>query len=330
MQILISHPSPIANARLRNQLMAFSEIAHCATTTSLTEAYNFAKHHQPDCVIMSAAFADCAEFELLDTLFRILGIGCVFLRDNQSTNQQRLSAQTRQHVVCVGNHSDPADVLSAILTASRQPTQKASPPITNDQSAAFDPKKIILIGASTGGIDALLKTTQCFSNTCPPTLIVQHTGGSFANSLIRLLDHASPAKVAEAQDGAPLEAGHIYLAPGDTAHLCLNIGNAPRVSLQTAEAVSGHRPSIDALFHSAVPYAAHVTAALLTGMGRDGAQGLAALRQAGAHTIGQDEATSVVYGMPRVAKEMGAVTQELPLQKIGPALLAACRARARA
>ena len=94
--------------------------------------------------------------------------------------------------------------------------------------------------------------------------------------------------------------------------------------------ISGHRPSIDALFSSAIGYDPHVVAALLTGMGRDGAQGLLALRHAGAVTLGQDEATSVVYGMPRMAMEMGAVTQQLPIQKIGPALLQACHAKARA
>jgi two-component system chemotaxis response regulator CheB len=182
-------------------------------------------------------------------------------------------------------------------------------------------KSVILLGASAGGIDALLQIIRHFSDNCPPTLIVQHTGDRYARGLIRLLNASSDAKVAEALDGDFLSQGHIYMSPGAHAHLCLAPDPPFRIKLSQSSLHMGHRPSVDVLFDSAVPFAHCVTAAILTGMGRDGARGLTALRQAGARTFGQDQETSVVYGMPRAARAMGGVNHELPIAAIGPALL---------
>lgn len=303
------------------------DVTNCAAVSTLTATYDYAEHHQPDCVIMASSLASCAEFELLENLLRIMGIGCVLVSNDGILPS--FSAEAGQHVVCIRDDAAPNALLNAVKAASHRPAQseRATPPLRTDR--AFDPEKIILIGASTGGIDALLKTIQGFGESCPPTLIVQHTGGSFATSLIRLLNSATHASVAAARDGCRLKPGHIYLPPGDAAHLCLRFGQTTQISLREGPQTSGHRPSVDVLFASAVPHAHRVAAALLTGMGRDGAQGLTDLRHAGAHTIAQDERSSVVYGMPRVAKEMGGVAQELSIEKIGPALLSACAAKVR-
>ena len=137
-------------------------------------------------------------------------------------------------------------------------------------------------------------------------------------------------EVRGARDSEKLQAGRIYLAMQEGAHLCLMSRPPLRAALVNAGPVSGHCPSVDMLFSSAKPFAEHVAAALLTGMGRDGAEGLVGLRAAGATTFGQDAATSVVYGMPRIAKEWGGVQRELPIDRIGPALLEAARKRTRA
>ena len=184
-----------------------------------------------------------------------------------------------------------------------------------------------MLGASTGGVDALLNVIKMFTPDCPPTFVVQHTGGQFSRSLIRLLNGGTTAKVCCARDGSPIQRGHIYLAPDDTCHLQLGRGELPNIRLAKTDPVSGHRPSIDQLFHSAVYLAPFVTAALLTGMGRDGAAGITALRHAGATTIGQDQATSVVYGMPRMAAELGGIMRQLPIDQIGPALLQSSQTR---
>ena len=187
-------------------------------------------------------------------------------------------------------------------------------------------KKLILLGASTGGVEALLEVLSHFPADCPPTAIVQHMPAGFTTSFAARLDKFCAATVSEARDGDVLKSGQIHLAPGGTAHLEVAGRGQWRCRLVADDLTSGHRPSVDRLFHSAAAGAGKdCVAAILTGMGRDGAAGLLALRQAGAITLGQDEASSVVYGMPRAAFELGAVASQLPLEKIGPELMRLCR-----
>lgn len=122
----------------------------------------------------------------------------------------------------------------------------------------------------------------------------------------------------EAVDGAPLRPGHVYVAPGGHTHLTVDKSGGLHCRLTTADAVNGHRPSIDVLFNSVAEAAGKRSlGVILTGMGRDGAEGLLTMRRSGAETIGQDEGTSLVYGMPRAAYEIGSVGKQLPLHRIG-------------
>jgi two-component system chemotaxis response regulator CheB len=184
---------------------------------------------------------------------------------------------------------------------------------------------LIAIGASTGGVEALREVLAAFPANCPPTLIVQHMRARFVEGFVERLDRLCAPKVRPAAADARLEPGTIHIATGDTVHLVAMGLTQPRCALVEDGLVSGHRPSVDMLFRSLVPFAPSVVAALLTGMGRDGASGMLALRRAGAFTICQDQETSVVYGMPRAASEMGAVDRELPLDRIGMAILKASR-----
>lgn len=329
MHVLIAHSSTTAQINLRDRLRAEEPGLLCVSSSSLTETYNYAEHNDPDCVLIAEALAHRPEFELLASLFKMMKTGCIIV-----TTQPRhpLGAFAAKDVTYMRQDAGARDIIAAIkkaVVAARRDVPSARNTNTLPQQK-YDPRKVLLIGSSTGGVDALCQVIGHFSAHCPPTLIVQHTGGRYAKSLIRLLDGATAAKVTAAEDGQPLRAGQIYLAPDDDAHLTLAATAQLRVKLTNDTLISGHRPSIDALFHSAVSYASHVTAALLTGMGRDGAEGLLALRLGGAQTLGQDEATSVVYGMPRTAMEMGAVAQQLPIQDIGPAMLRTCHARASA
>ncbi len=186
--------------------------------------------------------------------------------------------------------------------------------------AGGDP--IVLIGASTGGVDALLAVLTRFPEDCPPTLVVQHTGSGFGESLAGLLDRQCLPSVLLANGPMPLRRGQILIGAGIRAHLVLDGRAATRVTTIADGPVAGHVPSVDRLFLSALPVAPRVSAALLTGMGRDGAEGMKALRHAGARTLAQDEDSCVVYGMPRAAAELGGVERVLPLNKIAEALLA--------
>lgn len=326
MHIIISHQSKIIQAKVNAQLKPHFHGLKTLARTSLTETYDLAEHHSPDCVIVSAELAANPEFELLSTLFNIIGIGCV------------IHGAERGKIASFSNYPVVAETCSDHEMANAVRNAVCRPRSLNSSLAAHkmmssvepDPRKIVLIGASTGGVDALCRVLQHFSDRCPPTLIVQHTGGGFAGSLIRLLNGATAAHVHEAQSGSELQAGHIYLAPNGRSHLLLNVHQKIRIDLRIDELISGHRPSIDALFQSASDLAPNIVAALLTGMGRDGAEGLTNLRRNGAHTIGQDQATSVVYGMPRVAMELGGVKEQLPIDEIGSAILRATLTRARA
>ena len=144
----------------------------------------------------------------------------------------------------------------------------------------------------------------------PPVLIVQHMPAGFTASFARRLDQACVLQVREAQGGEKLAPGQVWVAPGH-AHLQLSAQAGDwRTQLVDSDPVNRHRPSVDVLFHSALKVAGrHTVAVLLTGMGRDGAQGLLALRKAGAYTYAQDKASSVVFGMPREAIEIGAACE---------------------
>jgi len=190
--------------------------------------------------------------------------------------------------------------------------------------------RVIAIGSSTGGVEALITILSKFPANGPPVIISQHMPASFIRSFAARLNRLCAMHVAEAEDGAPIRPGQAWLAPGD-AHLELTGGPAPRIRLNGGERVNGHRPSVDVMFHAAArSLGQRAVGVILTGLGRDGAEGLLALREAGAETIGQDEASCVVYGMPKAAHELGAVGIQLPLDRIAVRLLALTNTETRA
>ncbi|WP_157017972.1 protein-glutamate methylesterase/protein-glutamine glutaminase [Mesorhizobium xinjiangense] len=179
-------------------------------------------------------------------------------------------------------------------------------------------ERIIAIGASTGGVEALIAVLGDFPADCPPTVIVQHMPANFTRSFAERLDRICKPKVQEAVDREPARPGTIYIAPGGDAHLeVVRQGEGLACRLRARAPVSGHRPSVDVLMSSVAAAAGcDAVGVILTGMGRDGAEGMAQLARAGARTIGQDENTSLIYGMPRVAFEMGGVARQVPLNWI--------------
>lgn len=184
---------------------------------------------------------------------------------------------------------------------------------------------LVVLGASTGGTEALQAILEALPASVPPILVVQHMPAGFTRGFAERLDRSCALSIREARHGEPLLAGTALIAPGDR-HLRV-VGRGPRyaVSVSNGPAVSGHRPSVDELFRSAARAAGkRVVAALLTGMGADGAEGMLELKRRGAHTIAQDEASSVVFGMPREAIERGAVAEVVSLANVPAALLSAC------
>ena len=232
-----------------------------------------------------------------------------------------------------GDRSMFGDLVAKVRTAADARVARGGAPVRRDARAEPEPPRsgrayrsdgrLLAIGSSTGGVEALTALLQGFPANCPPTVITQHMPPVFTKSFAERLNRLCAPTVAEATDGAPLAEGRIYIAPGSpTHHLEVVGGAAMRCRFKAADPVNGHCPSVDVLFNSVARVAgANAVGVILTGMGRDGAKGLLAMRQAGAATVGQDAATSLVYGMPKAAFEVGAVERQLPLAKIGPDLI---------
>ena len=183
-------------------------------------------------------------------------------------------------------------------------------------------EKIIAIGASTGGTEALRVLLEAMPLDCPPIVIVQHMPENFTAAFAQRLNGLCNITVAEAKTGDRLLRGHALIAPGNKHTLLTRSGAQYMVEVKDGPLVSRHRPSVDVLFRSVARYAGkNAVGIIMTGMGDDGARGLKEMRDTGASTLGQNESSCVVYGMPKEALARGAVEQELTLTQLAPAAL---------
>ena len=185
-------------------------------------------------------------------------------------------------------------------------------------------EKLIMIGASTGGTEAIRQVLEPLPSNSPAIMITQHMPAGFTSSFVQRLDSLCQVKVHEAVHGQRVMPGNVYLAPGGIAHMKLARSGANYVvELEDSEPVNRHKPSVDVLFNSAAELAGkNAVGVLLTGMGKDGAQGMLAMKKAGAATFAQDEASCVVFGMPREALLIGATDQAVPLSEMSERILA--------
>jgi len=182
--------------------------------------------------------------------------------------------------------------------------------------------KIIAIGASTGGTEAILKILKDLPSTSPGIVVVQHIPPVFSAMFAERLNNSTNLNVKEAKTGDYVEQGKVLVAPGDKHMRIKKEGSRYMVECFEGERVNGHRPSVDVLFESVAKEAGKdAIGVILTGMGHDGAKGLLAMKKSGAYTIGQDESSSIVYGMPRSAYNLGAVDAQLPLDRIAMSIL---------
>ncbi len=183
-------------------------------------------------------------------------------------------------------------------------------------------EKIIVIGASTGGTCAVQEVLETLPEDAPGIVVVQHMPEGFTASFAKRLNELCRINIKEAEDGDSVLRGHALIAPGNKHCLLKRSGARYFVEVRDGPLVARHRPSVDVLFRSAARYAGkNAMGVILTGMGDDGANGLKEMRDAGAETIGQDEKSCVVYGMPKVAFERGGVGMVLPLEQISAGML---------
>ena len=210
---------------------------------------------------------------------------------------------------------------SASVAAAR-PAEAA---LTGASSRVLN-EKIIAIGASTGGTEAIKEVLVRLPAQMPGIVMVQHMPETFTPSFAKRLDSLGALRVIEAQGGERILPGHAYLAPGHS-HMTIKKSGAGWVTeLSKSEPVNRHRPAVDVLFNSvAKEVGRHAIGVILTGMGKDGAQGMLAMRQAGAWNIGQDQESCVVYGMPREAAQVGAVDEVCALNNVAARILSRLR-----
>lgn len=221
---------------------------------------------------------------------------------------------------------DPDDFIREVATkikgasTAKVAFRKQAPVInlsTEGVRGNVNPKNIIAIGASTGGTEAIYSMLTKFSPNMPGIVIVQHMPSGFTKLYADRLNTNCELVVKEAEDGDMIRPGHVFIAPGDFNMTVVKKGESYAVHCAKTDKVNGHRPSVDVLFESvAATVGDNAMGIILTGMGSDGAQGLLKMREAGAYTIGQDEKSSVVYGMPMAAYNCGAVMQQAPLFRI--------------
>ena len=223
-----------------------------------------------------------------------------------------------------------ADLCEKIRVASQAQMRRAAarPPLAANGAVAPKPRcasisteKLIAIGASTGGTEAIREVLTRLPADAPGILIAQHMPPGFTRSFAKRLDGLCRISVTEAVDGERVRSGHAYIAPGDR-HLTLARSGADYViALDDSPEVNHHKPSVDVLFASVARHAGvNACGVMLTGMGKDGARGMLAMKQSGAVNLAQDEASCIVFGMPREAIAVGAVDEVVPLVRIADRL----------
>jgi two-component system chemotaxis response regulator CheB len=303
------------------------------------EAREQVKLLNPDVITLDVEMPKMNGLEFLERIMRLRPTPVVMVSTlTQAGAEVSLAALELGAVECIGKpvggvppseaFKDLAEKVKAAARARVKPYTGPAAPVQRE--TGYQPVRdlILAIGSSTGGVEALMQVLANFPETCPPTVITQHMPATFTKSFAARLDRISGATITEARDGDRLLQGHVYVAPGGDAHLEVVGSTHPTCRLRDSEPVNGHRPSVDVLFESVAKLNRPAAGVILTGMGRDGAQGLLTLRNGGARTLGQDESSCVVYGMPKAAFEIGAVEKQVGLSRMGPTILNICSAAA--
>jgi two-component system chemotaxis response regulator CheB len=333
-RVLVVDDSATMRSLITAALLRDSAIEVVGQAADPLEAREKIKALQPDVLTLDVEMPNMNGLDFLERLMRLRPMPVVMV----STLTTRGAAATLEAlelgaVDCVAKPSfggacgfdDLADKVRAAASARVRPSGLTPAPVAAPISGPYESDgRVLAIGASTGGVEALISILSRLPANAPPTVITQHMPATFTRSFAERLDRLSPMRVREAAEGAVLAPGHAYVAPGGEAHLQIS-GSGPgswRCRIRPGDPVNGHRPSVDVLFESvAKTCGARALGVILTGMGRDGAQGLKTLRQGGASTLGQDEPSCVVYGMPKAAFEGGAVEKQASLQRLPAEIL---------
>jgi two-component system chemotaxis response regulator CheB len=337
-RVLVIDDSPSMRAALTKILSIDPEIEVLGGAPEPYAAREMIKAMNPDVVTLDIEMPGMDGLSFLEKIMRLRPMPVVMCSTLTARGTEATIEALRLGAVdCIAKPSgnaadlarDAALLRRTVKSAARSSVRIRPAAIAPVASAAGGAGTLIAIGASTGGVEALFSLLGALPADCPPVLIVQHMPKGFTAGFAEHLARTTRVKVVEATNGMPVEPGTVYIAPGGDTHMELAGGATPRIRLVAGDTVSGHRPSVDILFHSVARAGPKAVGVILTGMGADGAEGLLAMRRAGARTLGQSEASCVVYGMPRAAFQLGAVEKEVSLAAMPEAILAACRSHVR-
>ena len=336
-KVLIVDDSSTMRRLIRSILSADERLDVVAEAATAGEARDAVNQFRPDVMTLDVEMPNMSGIEFLKRLMRHRPMPVVMVSTlTKRGSDIAVEALSLGAIECVekpqlGNGSREFENLANKVVLAAQ--ARLCAPRTdklNDHAEEHTRhfERICLLGGSTGAVDAIERILIRFPRACPPTLITQHMPEPFLASFAARLDPLVKPKVSLAQDSERLEMGRVYIAPGGAYHLNITGRANPVTKLVGGPQVSGHRPSVDSMFSSALPIAGRVVAGILTGMGRDGAAGLRDLRQAGAKTLGQSKESCVVFGMPKVAGELGGVEKWSDLDAFGEDMLALAEKKA--
>jgi two-component system chemotaxis response regulator CheB len=337
-RVLVVDDSATMRALISSRLRRDPEIEVVGGAGDPLQAREMIKELNPDVLTLDVEMPRMNGIEFLERLMRLRPMPVVMVSTlTQEGAETTLQALELGAFDCVGKPASSEmaqafdDLGEKVKAAAKSRVRSAAPRPAPARAANFRSNgRTIAIGSSTGGVEALITVLSAMPENCPPIVVTQHMPATFTKSFAARLDRMCAPQVSEAEDGELLKPGKILIAPGGAHHMEVGGGSAPFARLRETELVNGHRPSVDVLFNSvATTCGSRSVGVILTGMGKDGAKGLLAMREAGARTFGQDEASCVVYGMPKAAFEIGAVERQAPLSDLSRLVLEACTPAAR-
>lgn len=331
-KVLIVDDSASMRKLIRFSLKDHPSIKVVAEAEDARAARDAVNLHKPDVMTLDVEMPEMSGLEFLTRLMRARPMPVVMVSSlTQHGSEVAVKALSLGAVECIAKPSnmDTEDIfpnLGNVLVMAAQAqllrVERGKPnPKRQDNKPYEWNGKTVLIGASTGGVEALEILLSGYPENCPPTLITQHMPEQFLENFAQRLNRLCAPNIRLAKDGEKIRQGEVLIAPGGATHLSLNEKNSDYTSLLFGPKRTGHRPSVDVLFASAVRNAKNCIAVILTGMGSDGAEGMLQLKQAGAFCIAQNKESAVVYGMPRVAIEKGAADISVHLSDIAENIL---------
>lgn len=340
-RVLLVDDSAAMRALLRELLAEVPDIQVVGEAADAYEAREKIKALNPDVITLDVEMPRMNGLRFLENLMRLRPTPVVMVSSLTAKGAQTtLQAFALGAVEVLQKPTGTTDgelaaatqeLIRAIRAASKsRPRMRQTPPGVPSKfgGTISTASKFCLIGASTGGTEAIREVLSNWRLPDVAVLIVQHIPAAFSASFAERLDRGSPLYVRHAVDGQALQSGHAYVAPGGLHMRMVRSRGGYGLQLDESEPVNRHRPSVDVLFESAKAFKRDCVAAiLLTGMGDDGARGMETLHDAGVFTVAQDEATSVVWGMPGVAVSLGAADRIVPLHLIAQVVAEAAQQR---